>query len=1552
MLRIRKIEAAVLSLLACVAFAAAAQRQSLKIVPDPSVLGVRAQSDPAPVRVDWVQLSGVGSQTPAAQPLTGEVYYAAVPAGGDLSKYTKIISVDDNAEAVFSEGVTKRVTRFVPGRQGGRMGPGVYYIIVASVSGTDTLYSDYLTLRLASSDPPAIVFPRADVMKGESVKRVTDLAPIFTWSSVPGVPYYHVVLSDVPFFDANGNFNEDANIIWQAITPNTRIAYGAPDPSKTTAVAPPPLSPGTVYSWMVLNNYGNYPAFTSWNVVNAMNGIAGKFFIDAGGLAAPNAVSPEPGRIFSDGDQITLKWNNLDGGANSYLVNLFKEGRTGEFGMGGMGDYAMNMLVWETTVSRGAGSELSVSFNAAGTLTAGKYKWRVYALDGRGAASTDSVASMSTFIYNKTSDGVINVKTVETIGDVNLPVGFVELGLEVVSGPAMAAPPLFHTDSAGVLNRSFPAGTYRISAVKEGYPRYTSTITVAPGSRPTAVIIPMRRAEAVLYGKVIEAANNSAVSAAKVTAVSLWGDTVSAATDGGGNFVLACRAADWTVTAEKPGFGASASKRVTLSIGQNRDFGAISLNRNPAALSGVVKNSVGEPVVAARVRVLRDGALIDELASTPQNGAYVFYLNPGTYTVTAERPGFAMFSRSVFVTGTMSQNITLREGAVLVSGVITGSAWVAGAGAGGGYVNAPITSARVTFAESGVAAPDTFTVTSDPVFGKFSASLPIDRVYDVTVAAPGFGSSEAGRRFTTDAADGELSKTYADTLYALAAIKGRVTDLPDDLQADVIVFGAEGRIVASVQSVGGAYELRNIPDGNFTVRAGAIGYFTRDSYQIAVTRGRPSGNASGNYIFEMEPGDKSVRFKADGNIKGSAVRVVSPINRTIFFNNDDAGEAVLDNVGSGDYVVEAVPADSTRLELGYHKFDVPENSAVHTETLRFPFTYATSDTVMINHAGAVDISWPQSAGNLYSPINRVTLYYRSEGAVRFDSLSKTPDFLEPFSVVPARDGCNLYYYFRVYLENGDIYGSGKQLYRWFVRPDIKAISRVTVEPGAVGGDTLVLPSSYQTKFTFRAFFGDRFMPVDSGNISKMVTWTIEGANSSVPITPIPGPKGVTYSYFTPEDEQDLRLRASFTPANGYTMRDNVPSAVDFPIRITGKALKSMRVLRKGEAGPILSNESVGFRVDAFDGDGKQVAVSPQWSVYPPSAAVRKMDSDGVFTPDRKFVGMARIEAAAGGLTAEYTEPGASVPGQRVKYVLNPDSGETADTKKGMRIVFKRGSVRKGANANLDIAVPKLTNIVQIGTEDYRIADSIAFDLTFSDVGAIADSVVLSFDIPEQFKDAAKDGGYEFRVARWFPDSSLRWIPIPVDAAKARVDGVVSAVLLPAPVEGPSLAKRKKASAQQASRASTIAVSARYALVVKASKTSLAMSVSPHPFSPYIVPVKEYGSNAKAGTCIKVNVQAREPFVKSVKVRVHNATGKMVWGVEKLGAQTGETRFWWNGRTSGGSGASVGEESWSEDYYERNANRPMCRNGRYYVMVIVTDMEGKQRRAMKPLVLMK
>jgi hypothetical protein len=1554
---LRKLEAVVASVLACAAFAAGAQ-QGLRIVPGISAAGVRAQGDT--VSVEWVLPEG---STVAAMPPECDIYYAAAPAGGDLSKYTKLASPlgAPNELKPFGAG-QKRVTRFVPAGQGGRMKPGVYCLIAASKDGA--LYSDYLTLMIASAEPPAILSPKADVMKGELVKKLSDPAPLFTWKAVAGVPYYHIVLSDVPFVDAGGNPNAGVNIIWQAITPNTRIAYGAPDPSNTITAPSPPLSPGTTYSWMVLNNYGNRPAFTSWDVISVMDGVAGRIEIEGGGLAAPRALSPARGDTVADA-RLTFSWAGLDTNANSYLLNLFREGAAADFGMEGMGKFSMSMLAWERVVprgNRGADQTLSVTLDANGTLSGGAYRWRVYALDKQGKAYTSAAGdnfSTATFTYKRGDEGFINVTATERMGGVDtLPVGYVDMKSEVLSGATMA-PLLFNTNGGGGTGaRRFAAGTYRVTAVKEGYFNYTATVTV---SAKDTVNLRMRmsRPEAALYGRVLMA-DSSAVSGARVTAVSEWGDTAATATDGNGNFALACRAADWTVTAEKSGFSGGAPRKATLRIGDN-DFGSVVLAKNPFALSGTVRNSLGAPLVGARVRVLRDGVPVDELASTPQSGAYAFYLNSGVYTVTAEKPGFAMFSRSVAVTGTMAQDIALREGAVVVSGAITGKSWVARVG---GYVYAPVASARVSFAEDGVARPDTFTVASDPVFGRFSVSLPKDRNYKVTVSAAGFAPSGAARGFTTEAAGDELSKEYSDTLYALAAIKGRVLNVGGDAQIDVTVSDGEGRVVASVKSAGGVYEARNIPDGDFRLGAGGAGYFARDGYAVAVSGGSLNPNKE-YYDFTMEPGNKSIVFKADGYTGGGTVKIISPFNRTL-----PLGET-LGGVGFGSYAAEAVPNDSNRLELSYHAFSIPEGRAdVWEEALRFPFTHIPGDTAELS-GGKVKIFWPKYSGNLYSPIDRITLCYSSEGSARFDSAEvKNVGGELPFDVAPARDGCNLYYYFRVYLSNGDIYGSGKQLYRSYVKPNDRAISRVAVEPGAAGGDTLAVPSSYPAAFAFRAFYSGRYRPID-GNAGT-VSWRVWDA--AAPTDTLGRGTGMTYAFTTPDGRRDLFLRAELEPQNGYGGQDGVPLTVEFPVRVTGELIGSMEVVSEGDAGAISNKESVGFRVYAVDAGNNPVTVSPKgWRVFPGGAGT--VSADGQFTPSPGFVGVADITAVFdGGREIKYAGPGAAVPGQGVYYAFkNAAGGDTANTFKNMKVVFGPGTLREGMGTNLEVAVPALDNHVHRGTEEYRMADSLAFELTYSDARAVGGDVLLAFDIPPELRGAAKGGDAEFRVARWFPDS-LRWVPIGGD--RTRIEGNAVIARLSPPDEAanePGLSKTKAgkvagrlwrnsakktaaatATAAALPREAAFAASARYALVTKTSNTTLAVSVSPHPFSPYIVPVREYPVDAKAGTCIKVNVQAPEPYVKSVKVRIYNATGKMVWGIEKLNAETGENRFWWNGRTGGRGGgrSSVNEEVWSADYYERNAGRPLCRNGRYYVMVIITDMEENQRRAMKPLVLMK
>src|SRR5690606_16605550 len=95
--------------------------------------------------------------------------------------------------------------------------------------------------------------------------RETSYAPAITWNPVPGVPAYHILLSDQALvIDPDKGTVSGASVIWQAITTGTTIAYGTPDPSGNFSRIPaPPLSPGVPYNLVVLNNYDRSEEHTS-----------------------------------------------------------------------------------------------------------------------------------------------------------------------------------------------------------------------------------------------------------------------------------------------------------------------------------------------------------------------------------------------------------------------------------------------------------------------------------------------------------------------------------------------------------------------------------------------------------------------------------------------------------------------------------------------------------------------------------------------------------------------------------------------------------------------------------------------------------------------------------------------------------------------------------------------------------------------------------------------------------------------------------------------------------------------------------------------------------------------------------------------------------------------------------------------------------------------------------------------------------------------------------------------------------------------------------------
>ena len=509
-------------------------------------------------------------------------------------------SLMDNIYYPVSGGnsVAKRGTAFKPVEQDG-MGFGVFYCVVAWPMENDTFVSNEFQLMVESPDPVDWIGPSGEV---------SSVTPTFQWETNTGVPYYHIILSDdiIKIDSSSGEVSlEGLSIIWQAITPETQMIYGAPDPSNTITADPPPLSPGQNYTWVVLNNYGNHPAFSSMKVKLP----PGEFTIEGESLEKPVCTYPENVTLNSiDNKKVVFKWKNLDADANTYKLYIY-------VGSDFEGIEAQLVVYQTEVVADGRSGENeydSVEIDAASVLTSNKYVWRVIAVNDQGAGTVGDTIGF----HYEAPVGTMKINTREQIivsSDGKLdtvinPVGLVQLKVEVLEG-SLEAPLLFYTDNNGNLSRERPEGTYRVTAIKNEFEELSKTIVVEDGKTVTETFY-MERPDATVFGKVVDVSGKG-INLANVYGVSERGDTVTTKADALGNFVLNCYAADWSVRVTMTGYQPVLPEQVTIESAESYNFGTITMEKNPFTLSGVVKNTSGAALLGEvcppEYRLVADG---------------------------------------------------------------------------------------------------------------------------------------------------------------------------------------------------------------------------------------------------------------------------------------------------------------------------------------------------------------------------------------------------------------------------------------------------------------------------------------------------------------------------------------------------------------------------------------------------------------------------------------------------------------------------------------------------------------------------------------------------------------------------------------------------------------------------------------------------------------------------------------------------------------------------------------------------------------------------------
>ena len=758
---------------------------------------------------------------------------AVLAAGITLTRIpTRLLRPDDVVEIRWAEPVAGRLKfgarsgdytaessasgtgrlSFVPRDEG--MATGVYYAVVVSGS----LLSPEFKLMVESPSAPQMLSPanNATIRSG---------SPTFRWDPIPGVPYYHLILSDQEvrlFEDEGGELQLDGgNLIWQAITPNSSINYGDPDPSgffDALNAQLPPVMENLEYNWIVLNNYNNHPAYSS--IVQA-----GVFSFRADldiSLSAPSLIAPAADAILSD-PVIRFQWSKVNT-ASAYKV-LLSESKEQD---GSRTSY----LLWTPITT-----ETSIELQARFFLKGNDYFWRVAALDNAGRGVVSGVRN---FYYN-VPYGILHIVTQTVERDA---LARVEVEILPLDGTGEIIR-LLTTDS-GVLDNRVQPGTYDIIARKEGYADTSATVSIGAGET-VPVTLRLRPLLQSIRGRVVSESGLGIGNAAVTFMEFGRAMTKTAFTDAGGGFSHILVPGTWYLFAEKSGYRRSDTVAVALPAGRHITLSeALVLRAEGSVLKGCVNTAIGVPILGAGIEARGPGGI--RRTATGEGGRFEMSLAAGRYQVHAFKDGFVRSEiRTLRLRDgeivTLSPDFILRSAAALIAGFIS-SEKVALPGAVLSAV--PLLGAALT-ASSGA-------------LGSYSLSLPEG---DWAIRARKQGYVPGNEILFNLSADQTLSDMNLFMTPASAWIKGTVRRNGAPVPG-AIVFCELGRDTTRAD---GSYTLALVP-GSYSVDAVERGWLSRAARRIELDYRQTRSGI--NFDLDVEAGVIEGRVLCSGQPVASA----------------------------------------------------------------------------------------------------------------------------------------------------------------------------------------------------------------------------------------------------------------------------------------------------------------------------------------------------------------------------------------------------------------------------------------------------------------------------------------------------------------------------------------------------------------------------------------------------------------------------------------------------------------------------------------------------------
>ncbi|RMG13633.1 MAG: hypothetical protein D6729_14655, partial [Deltaproteobacteria bacterium] len=528
-------------------------------------------------------------------------------------------------------------------------------------------------------------------------------------------------------------------------------------------------------------------------------------------------------------------------------------------------------------------------------------------------------------------------------------------GIRIEAAPGGEAT---NTDAAGAYSLLLPAGAHDLTASGIGWTTATQSITLSTDTTVDFVLDPAPIIW-TLSGLVLDDASGQPVDGASV-AIEPGGHRLS--TDASGAFSIALEQAVYTVDVRAPGY-TPVQDTVTLSADLFHE-----VRLAPAAaswtLSGVVRRSGGLPlpgatvvVVPGRYEVGTDGA-----------GAYTLVLPEGTYQVTASADGYLPASASVDLMADRSLDLELSPvpPSVTVSGRVVSSADAS-----------PIAGATVSLDDGAGAF---HSAVSDATGGFTLEGVPPNSSWVLKASAEGFALHS--EMLSVQAADISGLEIRLDPLAPTYHVTGSVVRASDSAPLPGAVVAIDALDLSTLTGEDGTFVLEPVPDGTYTVQAGASGYASSTA-TVTVA----GGDASVDFVLTSAGGSFTVEgvvtdAESGTAIEGAGITLSGAVEYAGSSGPDGAFRLV--GVASGSYrlaasasgyrptTVEGVEVDRD-LVLDLQLDPDPE--------ARFQLT----GTVALQSHPESD--WPGSTVTLTGPVEDTTLT-GTQGTYRFENLPR------------------------------------------------------------------------------------------------------------------------------------------------------------------------------------------------------------------------------------------------------------------------------------------------------------------------------------------------------------------------------------------------------------------------------------------------------------------------------------------------------------------------------------------------------------------------------------